>query len=292
MSGTGESLLLPSRRWQHRGGEAARIWSLAVSLALHAALLFLAGDWFANQRLATIEAPFVVNLVVPEEAPAQEAPREALPDQPQEQDLPRPLETAREVEAGSGVSEVPVLEAVPEPEVPIHEALIEPPRGDSTLDVPREIAPARIDIAGDASMRLLEQMTDLAQLPRTIDPAPGISAQARNPLAQPGSAAGIEGDLGERGLLYYENPVYPDWARETGIEAEVRFRFWVSSAGHVVRIQAVRKCAYPELESLARQALAQWLFEPLPRGEEKEEWGEVPIIWRLERTEPAQRREP
>ncbi len=153
------------------------------------------------------------------------------------------------------------------------------------MEVSQEIAPARMDIAGDASMRLLEQMTDVAQLPRTVTPERANTPTSRDSVLRPGSSAGIEGDLGERGLLYYENPIYPDWAREGGIEAEVRFRFWVSSAGHVVRIQAVRKCAYPELESLARQALAQWLFEPLPRGEDKEEWGEVPIIWRLERSE-------
>ena len=33
--------------------------------------------------------------------------------------------------------------------------------------------------------------------------------------------------------------------------------------------QAVRKSAYPEFESLARESLARWRFEPLPRGQER-----------------------
>jgi protein TonB len=207
---------------------------------------------------------------VAQEAPRleeREAPREEPPEAPQAEPSPEPT---------AGVPEAPQLET-------ISEEPTEPVMGESTA-VPAEIIqPVRRDVAGEAARRLMEELEVLPQLPEVL-PSPATRAVSPSRMeARPGAEVGIEGPVGERGLLYFEKPIYPTWAKEAGIEARVRFEFWVSSGGNVIRIRTIRKCSYPELESLARQALSRWRFEPLPRGREREERGEVPIIWDLQR---------
>lgn len=284
MRGAGASLLVPEDRWEHRRGEGARIWAITLSILLHAGLLYLAGNWIGQHRLRTVEAPFVVNLVVP--APvARELPRPR--EEATAETSSPPIARLEEVvpEVGAGIPAAPLLEPVPEP--PITPPLREPQRGESTAAEAGVIREARRDVAGEASKRLLEQMDTLSWLPLAPAPRRSPTESRKQPGMHPGAVAGIEGPLGKRGLVYFEKPSYPQWARQAGIEAQVRFRFWVSSQGNVFRILALKKSAYPELESLARQALARWRFEPLPRGEEREEWGEVPFVWELRRSGSA-----
>jgi protein TonB len=259
------------------------VWAIILSLVFHAGLLYMAGDWLRESSLRTHEGPFVVSLmsVVPDPQPvAQEAPRLEEREAPREE----PEATTRveqPPEPTAGAPEAPMLE-VPVEE-PIESPLTEPVVGESTAAPAEVVQPVRRDVAGEASRRLMEEMEALPQLPEVLSSPAARAASPSQSEARPGAEVGIEGPVGERGLLYFEKPIYPTWAKESGIEARVRFEFWVSSGGNVIRIHTIRKCSYPELESLARQALSRWRFEPLPRGREREERGEVPIIWDLQR---------
>ena len=283
MGGAGGSLLLGERRWgDHRGGETARIWAIMISLLLHVGLLYWAGGWLGMQRLRTLDSPFVVSLVAPEQpVVTREVPPVREADAAPTEAHTMPAAEVTPPDGGPGVPEAPVLDETPPP--PITPPVTEPVRGETTKVEPELAPPPRRDVAGEATRQLFEQLDELPATPRTLPPIERTGEGEPIVTARPGRTAGIEGPLGERGLLYSEDPPYAEWARVAGIEAEVRFRFWVSSEGNVIRILAIRKSGYPEFESLARAALARWRFEPLPRGQNREEWGEVPIIWQLER---------
>ena len=266
MSEASQSLLEPRHRWEHRGGEAARVWALAVSLLLHVGTIYFLGGWLGSQPLRTREAPFVVSLV-------------SVVPVPVEQDVPRP-----QVDRAAEMKRLPEMPKETQPETPVVSEVTEPQLRDTTAVEPKPVRVERRDVAGEISRLLIEQMDTLMQVPRTMSSRPAASEGLMGPAARLGASAGVEGPLGRRALVYLEHPTYPAWAQEAGIEAEMRFRFWVSAAGDVTRILALRKSAHPELESLARRALGRWRFEPLPPGHEREEWGEVPVVWRLERS--------
>ena len=285
LMGSRNLLLSSEDPWGHRGGESARIWAILFSLIFHAGLLYLAGDWIGQRTLDTPEGPFIVSLVsiVPDPAPTErEVPRsreleiaetEHPPDAHIEKVLSEPVE---------GLPDAPLLE--PMDEGPTPPTLIEVARGESTAADSGVLPPKRRDVAGEAAERLIEQLETLPRWPQIVVSMPSEVEVADYPEARPGAEFGIEGPLGERGLIYFEKPHYPTWAKEKGIEAALRFAFSVSPEGNVIRIQTLQKSACSELESLARQAVSRWRFEPLPLGQERIERGEVPIIWDLRRS--------
>ncbi len=279
MRTAGDALRLPARRRRDRGGHGPRLWALACSLALHAGLLYLASDWVARQALRTPPRAFVVNLVVPlpESAP-DESPEPPRPEPVATPARRSPAEPMPPGQPGRGVPHAPRLEPAAEPPVALE--LPVPVRGESTQAPEAVAAPPQPDAAESMAERLLEQLEAVA-VPRSLGEVERRDVARPEPARRLGSAAGITGELGQRGLLYMEQPEYAEWGRRAGVEAQVRFRFWVSADGHVVRIQAVRKSAYPEFESVARAALARWRFEALPRGQSHEEWGEVPFKYEL-----------
>jgi TonB family protein len=279
---TPEHGTVPIERWDHRTGQTARVWGFALSILAHIALFYFAGDWLESSRLASVESPFMVNLVAPvvREEPATAVPEEEVIEAQEREPEPEAMEEIPE-ETSLGVPEAMLLEPDPIIEDPGNLLEPEPILGDTVALAPEPVKIIRRDVASEATERLLEQMNPVPDLPVAVS-RPLPAAQQATPIgSRTGAEAGIEGPLGKRGLIYFEFPAYPDWAEEAGIETEVRFRFWVSPAGNVIRVLALRKSAYPETESLAREALSRWRFEPLPRGAERDEWGEVPIKWRL-----------
>jgi TonB family protein len=99
------------------------------------------------------------------------------------------------------------------------------------------------------------------------------------PLA---SEKGVVGPLGSRHILYSETPEYPAWARRLGLEAQVRFRIWVTPEGIVNRVEVLERSGSTDLDALAARALRRWRFQPLPRGATaRDEWGEVPMTFTL-----------
>ena len=76
----------------------------------------------------------------------------------------------------------------------------------------------------------------------------------------------IEGELATRMIMRLVNPIYPDWAKKQGIEAIVRFRLTVPPNGLLKadNLQVDQTSGYPELDTVASDALLQWEFSPLP----------------------------
>jgi len=272
-----QELLPPGRAWSHRRRSRTGIWTLILSLALHVGLLFLSTGWLDTRAIET-EAPFVVSLVPPGQDAVATA--ESVTGPPAAA-ITAPVEAAEPPAAAepeaAGEPEATVVELPPEPEVE-PERVREPAAGESLAPQPGTVGRVRRDVAGELTAQLLTQLDTLPELPRAVD-AP--AARPSTPAAgeRTGAMAGIEGPLGERGLVYLEDPPYPAWARSAGIEAEIRFRFWVSPAGHVTRIRALRKSGHPGFEPLARESLARWRFDPLPPGHERTEYGDVRIVW-------------
>lgn len=97
-----------------------------------------------------------------------------------------------------------------------------------------------------------------------------------------GGKLGIAGPAATRGILYFEYPVYPEWAERKGIESRVKLKFWVSPDGCVDEV-IVEQRGYLQLDNLAVQALKKWRFEPLSsRVKQVRQWGTIEIIFKLQ----------
>lgn len=85
----------------------------------------------------------------------------------------------------------------------------------------------------------------------------------------------MEGPLKYRKILKMNLPPYPRWAEEQGIEASVSFRLWVNPKGKVKPTLYLEKASgYAELDQLAKDALTQFIFVPLPETvTQEDEWG-------------------
>jgi len=270
------------RPWSHRGGELARIWTLSLSIAIHIALIYWVSDWLNVRSLASIETPFVVSLAAPlvEQKPLPPA---VEPRAVEEESTPR--------EANRPAEEIPepvpgVPDALPLEPDPIIDLSLEPPKEEPVLGDTTEIEPApvefiRSDVVGDLTTSLLEQSKPLPAIPISDPGRASQKPDTDRARSKTGADAGIEGPLGKRGLLSWEQPVYPEQMQTAGFENELRFRFYVSPAGNVIRIDTLQKSGQPAWESAARQALSRWRFEPLEVGIDRDEWGEVPIIYDL-----------
>lgn len=276
-------------RDEKAGGRRRSWFPLLTSIAVHAVLIWwLTGELEAS--LPRLHTPFVVDLVAetpsentevqsgqgrPEEAPGKGPTEEAPTDEEDTasaEDEPEPTAEATAPDADPGASETVSEPAVADPQELAGDAILPP--------APDEVLPERSDEAFDVLQESLLSRSDPAL--EVLEARRGQTSRGGSGVpAALGSAAGVTGPLGERALLHMELPEYPEWAERQGIQSSVRFRFWVSPDGHVIRIETKRRSAYPELESLAREALLRWRFAPLPRGNLSEEWGEVSVHWRL-----------
>jgi TonB family protein len=80
----------------------------------------------------------------------------------------------------------------------------------------------------------------------------------------------IMGDAAGRRLIISKKPFYPGWAQDSGITAMVVIFFTVAPDGTVRPTASVdRTSGYPELDSLAREALLEFRFEPLKSGQDQ-----------------------
>jgi len=93
----------------------------------------------------------------------------------------------------------------------------------------------------------------------------------------------ITGAVALRTLLYWEKPLYPDWARLRGLEGDVEVEFWVDPQGNVVRTEIFTRSGYTEFDYAAEKAVISWKFDPLdPRLPHQVQNGIVLIQYRLE----------
>lgn len=81
----------------------------------------------------------------------------------------------------------------------------------------------------------------------------------------PDGNANIVGELAARTITRQVNPIYPDWAKQQGIEATVKFQITVLPNGLLKEdeIQLEQTSGYRELDRVVYDALIQWEFAPL-----------------------------
>jgi len=92
-----------------------------------------------------------------------------------------------------------------------------------------------------------------------------------------GSRLGVEGPASGRKILYYEYPLYPEWAQRKGVDARVELKFWVSEEGYIEDVVVMKKGDL-QLDNLAAQALKKWRFEPV-KG--TRQWGKIKMTFEL-----------
>jgi periplasmic protein TonB len=80
--------------------------------------------------------------------------------------------------------------------------------------------------------------------------------------------------------IVHPDPVYPDWARENGIEGRVVLHALIGADGRVRRITVIR--GNPALSESAAETLRHWTFRPATSSHQPVAvWIEVPFLFRL-----------
>ena len=219
----------------------------ALVLALHLALV-----WPLWRLPAPVRAPEVVmaGLWVPPppkaEPPSPAPPKPAPPAPPPPKAAPRPVP--------------PTPVARPRPPVP-RAAPARAPEPPAPTGVE---APAR----AETSAEVTPPAASAAEAPAAAPPAPAPVYRA------PVFAAAY---------LHNPRPPYPLMSRKRHEEGVVRLRVRVSAAGRVETLQVHASSGHARLDLAAREAVAQWRFEPARRGDAAEAaWVEVPIEFKLE----------
>ncbi len=285
-----------------RAGRDAAVGS-AFSIAVHLAFLIAAAGWLRVQS-ESLSTPLAVALWT-EPFPSAEAPVDRAVSEPAEEArgegvlLPEAEPAPERTERPERAVDIPAPSPEPErPELPVPSAVDEAgsplpmPRHEDLIEAPPSAGPAseeRRRLLAEQSRASDSSGVGLAkrlQGSRERVPVKGPEP-TEVPSAETGDAVlaverGVSGPLGQRRILYSEKPPYPEWARRLGLEAEIRFRFWVAPDGRVNRIEFVTFSGSTELDRLAERTLRKWRFEPLPRGvPQRDEWGVVPMIFTL-----------
>jgi TonB family protein len=96
------------------------------------------------------------------------------------------------------------------------------------------------------------------------------------------AGATLVGPVADRKLLSHSAPKYPEQAKREAIEGSVRLYFVVLGNGEIKENIMVQKTSgYRAFDQNAVTALRTWRFEPLPRGQTGEQWGEITFHYRL-----------
>lgn len=253
-------------------------FALAASLGLHIALVAVYPEtrWFVPVR---DRVPVEVELVRPEPPPAEPEP----PPEPPEPPPPEPL-AAREAAAVLDEALTPALTAPPPRRAPPPVRL--PARRPPRLPEPTEIPWVRPAPRAPAA-------APVGPLPEVVPEVPGPSeapARARDLLARlarqrpepqpeaPPAPLEIEWQEGAERRLVAAPPV----PRVRVVEpVTVRIRFWVSPRGEVTQTLVVQRGS-AELDRVARDYVSRLRFNPLPPGDDTEQWGTVTLRFVLE----------
>ncbi len=163
---------------------------------------------------------------------------------------------------------------IPEPKVPIVQPGIVPvtkPSNAPPVPVPDAKAPTDPEPSGAGS---------------SGDTAPANT----EPLPPPGPGPGEERPSPDA-YIYVEHlpspvkevtPIYPDIAREAGIEGTVVVRAMVGRDGRVTDAVVLQKFSVPMLNEAALTAARQWVFTPgLAGGQPVACWVSIPFRFRL-----------
>ncbi|MBI4386754.1 MAG: TonB family protein [Elusimicrobia bacterium] len=94
----------------------------------------------------------------------------------------------------------------------------------------------------------------------------------------------LRGPLSHRKILKIKLPRYPRWAEESGVEAQVSVRLFVTPNGRVKsNLYVENTSGYPELDTLVLDCIKQILFAPLSGDVLREEWGIATFNFKLQR---------
>lgn len=245
----------PLLDWIQRGqGEASKArrkgsaLALAISAALHAALVLAAGGLLLAPKIAPVESPagkvVYVNL---RPKVAQRA--AALPA------VPPATRSQR--------SQAPAQRSAPP------ESLSRPP------SPPAELAPsAPPAIAGESVA------PPIVALPNAV----AASDRSRGAPSPPDRAvpAPVSSEPSTPAYLYSPEPEYPRSAREDGQEGLVVLRVLVSSAGRPAEIRVSRTSGFRALDAAAVAGVKRWTFVAAKQGERDiDAWMDVPIRFHL-----------
>lgn len=75
----------------------------------------------------------------------------------------------------------------------------------------------------------------------------------------------IQGPIAQRGIRYSYVPPYPELAKKTGAEGDVKIQIVVSPAGFVrYNVKILQTSGYREFDEIVIESIKKWKFEPLP----------------------------
>ena len=193
--------------------------------------------------------------------------------------LSRRLET---VQASTGAFQTQITSLVQPPKIGA-------PTPAGVPDTPKTAS--RTDLTRDE-----KKSSSPAQLQRIDAPKPRKSVMATVPTIDTPSRASVDvalsdavrhlagakliGEVADRELVSYEKPVYPEWAKQDGVEGSVTLRFYVLADGSVKDNIFIEKTSgFGDFDDNAVEALRTWRFEPLRAS--AEQWGVITFNYRL-----------
>ncbi|PYV45050.1 MAG: hypothetical protein DMG06_03945 [Acidobacteria bacterium] len=118
-------------------------------------------------------------------------------------------------------------------------------------------------ISANAQERL-DVIMEVGEVFQTID----VTAKSLRVAGAPSSPTGqphrirVGGNVQQANLISQTNPVYPELARQAGIEGTVLLEAIIGKEGNVVNLRVLNTLVNPELVKAAVTAVKQWLYEP------------------------------
>jgi periplasmic protein TonB len=180
---------------------------------------------------------------------------------------------------------------------PIDAQLIEIPAPIKHAVIPKSSGPNPIH---QSVMQLPKQIQSIAQAPAPVSApaAPAVSlpasraqtdndskvSVATSQLAKGPGVSNVSITPPQFGAAYLNNPkpIYPAFARRTGIEGTVMLKVLVSREGDPVKIDVAKSSGFNIFDIAAVDAVKKWRFVPARKGDKSiEEWVLVPIAFRL-----------
>ncbi|WP_168735174.1 energy transducer TonB [Pseudothauera rhizosphaerae] len=141
-------------------------------------------------------------------------------------------------------------------------------------------APAPAEQNENAAERLPTQVPPVAGPPATETPT---TLSGATPGASHGTASAFSAARFDAAYLHNPEPAYPQASRRRGEEGQVVLRVRVLASGRAGEVEIAESSRYPRLDHAARQAVAEWRFEPAHRGDVPvDSWLRVPAVFRLE----------
>lgn len=120
----------------------------------------------------------------------------------------------------------------------------------------------------DRYLESVREDSPIGIAPRKSSPSRIKTTAGLGHMGTAGSPTGdatIEGQLAARGIRRRVFPVYPEWAKQQGIEGVVKYQVTVLPNGMMRSdIQVDQTSGYREMDKIVFDALVQWEFEPLP----------------------------